>query len=67
MPASISVRQRVIDHRLVVDRQQLLADDARERIEPRAGAAGEDDPLHGKTMNYEPDCLYSGTLNATGS
>ena len=26
MPASISVRQRIVDHRLVVDRQQLLAD-----------------------------------------
>src|SRR5262245_38399745 len=39
-------RQRVIDHRLVVDRQQLLAHAERERVQPPAGAAGEDDPLH---------------------
>ena len=38
-------RQRVVDHRLVVDRQQLLRHDPRERIQPRAGAAGEDDAL----------------------
>jgi hypothetical protein len=35
--------QRVVDHRLVVDRQQLLADALRDRIQPGAGAAGEDD------------------------
>ena len=39
-------RQRVIDHRLVVDRQQLLVDGERRRIKPRARAAGEDDALH---------------------
>ena len=39
-------RQRVVDHRLVVDRQQLLAHRERERMQPRAGAAGQDDPLH---------------------
>ena len=38
--------ERVVDHRLVVDRQQLLADDQRDRIQPRAGAAGQDDALH---------------------
>ena len=38
-------RQRIVDHRLVVDRQQLLRHDLRDRIEPRAGAAGEDDSL----------------------
>ena len=38
--------ERVIDHRLVVDRQQLLADDPGDRIEPRARAAGQDDSLH---------------------
>ncbi len=41
-------RQRVVDHRLVVDRQQLLGDDAGERVEARPGAAGEDDALHGR-------------------
>ena len=38
-------RQRIVDHRLVVHRQQLLADGARQRIQPRAGAAGQDDPF----------------------
>ena len=45
-------RQRVVDHRLVVDRQQLLADHLGHRVEPRAGAAGQDDALarrHGAT------------------
>ncbi|OIQ75685.1 hypothetical protein GALL_426430 [mine drainage metagenome] len=42
-------RQRVVDHRLVVHRQQLLADRLRDRVEPRAGTAGEDEAfaLHG--------------------
>ena len=39
-------RQRVIDHRLVVDREQLLAGGDGGRIKPRAGAAGQDDALH---------------------
>ena len=45
MPASIRRRERVVDHRLVVDRQQLLADGPGDRVEPRARAAGQDDPL----------------------
>ena len=36
-------RQRVVDHRLVVHRQQLLAHGQRGRVQPGAGAAGEDD------------------------
>ena len=43
MPAEHQRRQRVVDHRLVVHRQQLLAGHRRERKEPRARAAGEDD------------------------
>ena len=39
--------QRVVDHRLVVDRQQLLAGDGGERVQAGAGPAGEDDALHG--------------------
>ena len=35
--------ERVVDHRLVVDGQQLLACDASEGMEPGAGAAGEND------------------------
>ena len=39
-------RQRVVDHRLVVDRQQLLRRRQGHRMQPRAGAAGEQDALH---------------------
>ena len=36
-------RQRIVDHRLVVERQQLLRQRVGDRVEPGAGAAGEDD------------------------
>lgn len=39
-------RQRVVDHGLVVDRQQLLGGHERERVQARAGPAGEDDAFH---------------------
>jgi hypothetical protein len=38
--------QRVVDHRFVVHRHQLLGDGLRDRPESSAGTAGEDDPLH---------------------
>ena len=38
--------QRVVDHGLVVDRQQLLGGHECERVQARAGPAGEDDALH---------------------
>ena len=38
--------KRVVDHGLVVDRQQLLAGDERERVQAGAGPAGEDDAFH---------------------
>ena len=38
--------QRVVDHGLVVHRQQLLTGDERERVQARAGSAGEDDAFH---------------------
>lgn len=38
--------KRVVDHGLVVDRQQLLGSHERERVQARAGPAGEDDALH---------------------
>ena len=44
--------QRVVDHRLVVDRQQLLAGDGGQRIQAGAGPAGEDDTLHALPLNY---------------
>ena len=42
-------RERIINHRLVIDRLELFARDQRERIQPRAGAAGEDDAFHLRT------------------
>src|SRR3954447_14685800 len=38
--------QRVVDHRLVVDRHQLLADRLGDRIEPGSAAARQDDASH---------------------
>lgn len=38
--------ERVIDHGLVVDRQQLLGGHERERVQAGAGPAGEDDAFH---------------------
>jgi hypothetical protein len=39
-------RQRVVNHRLVVHRHELLADAVRERMESGAGTAGQDDAFH---------------------
>ena len=41
--------QRVVDHGLVVDRKQLLGGHERERVQARAGPAGEDDAFHSIT------------------
>lgn len=41
-------RQRVVDHGLVVDRQQLLAGHERERVQAGARSAREDDAFHAK-------------------
>ena len=38
--------KRVVDHGLVVDRQQLLGGHERERVQACAGPAGEDDAFH---------------------
>ena len=46
MPAIMSVDERVVDHRLVVDRHQLLGDALRDRPQAGARAAGEDDSTH---------------------
>ena len=40
--------ERVVDHGLVVDGQELLARDRGERVEARARAAREDDAFHGR-------------------
>ena len=47
------VHQRLdapVDHRPVVDRQQVLVGDPGERMEPRAGPTGEDDALHRRSL-----------------
>lgn len=41
--------ERVVDHGLVVDRQQLLGGHERERVQAGAGPAGEDDAFHNIT------------------
>ena len=43
-----------LHHGLVPDRQEVLVGDLRQRIEPRPGAAREDDSLHGDAMLWEP-------------
>ena len=45
-PAEHQRRQRVVHHRFVVDRHQLLADRARQRMQPRSRPAGENDAFH---------------------
>ena len=43
--------QRVVDHGLVVDRQQLLGGHERERVQARAGPAGEDNAFHDNCLS----------------
>ena len=48
-PGEHQRRERVVHHRLVVDRHELLADGARHRMQPRSRPAGENNPLqHGR-------------------
>ena len=42
-----------LNHRLVAHGEQMLVRDLGERVEPRAGPAGEDDALHGDAMLWE--------------
>lgn len=42
--------QRVVDHGLVVDRQQLLGGYERERVQAGAGPSGKDDAFHNKSL-----------------
>ena len=46
-------RERVVDHGLVVHRQQLLGRDPRERVQPCAGAPGEDDAFHRLCLPFQ--------------
>ena len=44
--------QRVVDHRLVVDRQQLLADRPGDRVQPGAGPAGQNDAFSDRAIGW---------------
>src|SRR3989441_912068 len=46
-PGEHERRERVVDHRLVVDRDELFAHREGQRKEAGAGASGKDDPLYG--------------------
>ena len=45
-PGEHDDRQRIIDHRLVVDRNQLLGDSESDRMQPGARAASQNDAFH---------------------
>jgi len=54
--------ERVVDHRLVVDRQKLLADRVGDGIEARSAAPGQDDAFHLTHAATPPTrCAPSGT------
>ena len=57
-------RQRVVDHRLVVDRHELLRDALGDRPQPGAGAAGEDDAAHRHAPRVQ--CVVEGARGLPG-
>src|SRR5262249_45427577 len=65
-------RERVVDHRLVVDGDELLADREREGPQARPGAAGEDDALQARpragvrSMVGVPSAQYSASFPERG-
>ena len=52
---------RVGDHRPVVDRQQVLVGDQRQRMQARTGAAGQDHAL--ERALHRPGCYELGLLH----
>src|SRR5262245_38180677 len=54
-------RQRIVNRRLVVHRQQLLADGTRQRRQSSTAPAGEDDALHARLTGA------NGTMASQGS
>ncbi len=56
-------RQRIVDHRLVVDGEKLFRHGERHRVEPRAAAAGENDPLHLLSPNKPSISMMRSTHN----
>src|SRR2546430_11481409 len=59
-------RKRVVDHRLIVDREQLLVDGERRRVEPRARAAGKDDTLHAMALFGSKRSIVSASARRHG-
>src|SRR5262249_11822757 len=59
-------RQRVVDHRLVVECQQLLVDGERRRIKPCTQATGENDALHGVPLLSGKRWIVSWRANCHG-
>ena len=60
-------RQGVVDHRLVVDGHQLLADALGDRVQPRAGPAGEHDPLHRDGASSRSAAARTSSRTSAGS
>ena len=56
--------QRVVDHGLVVDRQQLLGGHESERVQSRAGPAREDDAFH-LICPLQSKCALDRVINKT--
>ena len=66
MPGQHQRRQRVVHHRLVVDRHELLADGARQRMQPRSRSAGENDALqHQRLVIANITTLHTKRLRRT--
>src|SRR5262249_11636337 len=62
-PAQHQGRERVVDHRLVIDGKQLLADRAGDRMQTSTRAAGQNDalPPDGARVRHAPSSGGSGT------
>src|SRR5271165_4288055 len=52
--------ERIVDHRLVVDRQQMLVGDLRQRPKPLSKTPGEDNAFHHPGLS-----LYQATISAS--
>jgi len=53
-------RERIVDHRLVVHRQQLFGDHTRDGVQARARTAGQDNALHDACLRFK----YQSTVAA---
>ena len=65
-PRQHQSRQRIIDHRLVIDRQQLLGGGKRDRMKPRSRTAGQYDAFHLRVSFIPASTLASDACHAGG-